>query len=303
MPLRSAEGRRDMIQNGVCAKRAVYDHPCFYGSARARWGRVHLPVAPGCNIQCNFCNRLYDCANENRPAVTGRILEPGSVVDYLDLLLRRRSDISVVGIAGPGDPLCEPKRTLETVRAVHSAYPGLLMCISTNGLNLAEYIDDLAEAGVTHVTVTVNAVDPVVGQQIYSWVRAKNKTYRGIEAAKLLLACQQEAIAQLKARDFIVKINTVVVPGVNAGHIEAIAEEVDSLGADVMNCIPMIPVPNTPFKNLEEPGDDEMNRVRDFASLHIPQMYHCQRCRADAVGHLCSDESSLYEPEAKRNAL
>ena len=119
--------------------------------------------------------------------MTRQILEPGGVLDYLDLLLRRRSDISVVGIAGPGDPLCEPERTLETVCTVHSAYPGLLLCISTNGLNLTEHIEGLAEAGVTHVTVTVNAVDPVVGQQIYSWVRMKNATYRGIEAAKLLL--------------------------------------------------------------------------------------------------------------------
>ncbi len=64
------------------------------------------------------------------------------------------------------------------------------------------------------------------------------------------------------------------------------------LGADVMNCIPMIPVPDTPFGHLRAPTDAEMDRIRDFASLHILQMYHCQRCRADAVGLLCSQESS-----------
>ena len=197
----------------------------------------------------------------------------------------------MVGIAGPGDPLCEPERTIETLRAVHSAFPGLLLCLSTNGLNVSEYVDDLADAGVTHVTVTVNAVDPGIGQQIYSWVRMKNVVYRGIEAARILLARQREAITRLKARDFIVKINSVIVPGVNDRHIEAIAEEVVNLGADVMNCIPMIPVPDTPFENLKEPNEHEMNRIRDFASLHIPQMYHCQRCRADAVGLLCYDEN------------
>ena len=148
----------------------------------------------------------------------------------------------MVGIAGPGDPLCEPERTIETLRAVHSAFPGLLLCLSTNGLNVSDYVDDLADAGVTHVTVTVNAVDPGIGQQIYSWVRMKNVVYRGIEAARILLARQREAITRLKARDFIVKINSVIIPGVNDRHIEAIAEEVVNLGADVMNCIPMIPV-------------------------------------------------------------
>ena len=25
---------------------------------------MHVAVAPACNIQCNYCNRKYDCANE-----------------------------------------------------------------------------------------------------------------------------------------------------------------------------------------------------------------------------------------------
>ena len=281
-----------MTQRGLCHKRDVSDHPCFYGSAKARWGRVHLPVAPGCNIQCNFCNRLYDCANESRPGITRGILEPGDVIPYLKILFRRRSDISVIGIAGPGDPLCEPERTIETLRAVHSAFPGLLLCLSTNGLNASDYVDDLADAGVTHVTVTVNAVDPEIGRLVYSWVKVKNGVYRGINAAKILLSYQREAIQKLKERDLMVKVNTVVIPGINTDHIEAIAQEVAALGADVMNCIPMIPVEDTPFVHLGAPTDEIMSRIRDFASLHMPQMYHCRRCRADAVGLLCADEAS-----------
>lgn len=289
-----------MIQAGTYRKRAVSDHPCFYGSAEPRWGRVHLPVAPYCNIQCNFCNRLYDCSNESRPAVTRGILEPSNALAYLDLLLRRGADISVVGIAGPGDPLAEPERTLETVRAVHSRYPNLLICISTNGLNLTDYIDDLIGSGVTHVTVTVNAFDPSIGQRIYSWITMKNHTYQGIEAAQRLLFRQKEAIIRLKTKGLIVKINTVVIPGINTDHIEAIAEEAAHLGVDIMNCVPMIPVPNTPFGSLGSPSGTEMRRIRDLASLHIPQMYHCRRCRADAVGLLCSDQSLEHNRERRR---
>ncbi len=280
-----------MIQTGLCERRAISDHPCFYGSASARWGRVHLPVAPHCNIQCNFCNRLYDCANESRPGVTSRIFEPAEAMRYLDRLLASRADISVVGIAGPGDPLCDPERTLETIRAVHAAYPDLLLCISTNGLNLAEYVDDLADSGVTHITVTVNAVDPLIGQRIYAWVSLNSRTYRGIEAAEILLSRQQEAVARLKRRGMMVKINSVVLPRVNAGHIPAIAEKAADWGADVMNCIPMIPVQDTPFESLRAPADAEMVRVRALASRHLQQMYHCRRCRADAVGLLCSKKS------------
>lgn len=275
-----------MIQTGTQPQRPIFDHPCFYERSKPRWGRIHLPVASCCNIQCNFCNRLYDCANERRPAVTRAILEPSDALTYLGTLLRRISDISVVGIAGPGDPLCNPEQTLEIVRAVHSTYPNLLICISTNGLNLTEYIDDLAKAGVTHLTVTVNAVDPLIAKEIYSWVTINDDTYQGIEAAELLLYRQKEAIVGLKKRNFIVKINTVVIPGININHIATIAEKVADLGVDLMNCIPMIPLPDTPFEHLEAPTDAEMDRVRDLASFHTQQMYHCKRCRADAVGFL-----------------
>jgi len=289
-----------MTQAGTCARKAFSDHPCFYGSAKARHGRVHLPVAPDCNIQCNFCNRLYDCANESRPAVTKGILEPDNVVPYLEFLLRRRQDISVVGIAGPGDSLCDPERTLKTLRAVHTAYPHLLICISTNGLNLAEHVNDLIEAGVTHVTVTVNAVDPLIGQRIYAHVSADGRMYHGIEASTLLISRQKEAIRKLKARNLVVKVNTVVIPGVNADHVAVVAEEAANLGVDVMNCIPMIPVEGTPFEQLGAPTDDEMNLIRNFASNYIPQMYHCRKCRSDAAGLICEEDESNLKKQTIR---
>ena len=54
------------------------NHPCFNKKASTSYGRVHLPVAPHCNIQCNFCNRIYDCANENRPGVTAKAKQWGA---------------------------------------------------------------------------------------------------------------------------------------------------------------------------------------------------------------------------------
>ena len=89
------------------AKPSFDNHPCFSKKASASYGRVHLPVAPHCNIQCNFCNRIYDCANENRPGVTGRVQSPDEAVGYVENLFKFRKDISVIGIAGPGDPMCD----------------------------------------------------------------------------------------------------------------------------------------------------------------------------------------------------
>lgn len=218
---------------------------------------------------------------------------PGDAVEYLNSILKSRSDISVIGIAGPGDALCDPGRTLATIRAVRDFYPDMLFCLSTNGLNLPEHVASLAEAGVTHVTVTVNAIDPAVGEKIYSWVSKDGTTYRGREAADLLISRQMDAIRSLKSKGIVVKINSVILPGINEDHIPEIARVVASLGADVLNCVPVIPVAETPFAALGAPSSDDMSRIRRSASLHMPLMNHCRRCRADAFGML---EENFVEP-------
>src|SRR5210317_2005581 len=91
-------------------------HPCFNDEVRHQFARVHLPVAPDCNVQCNFCDRQFNCVNESRPGVTTAVLSPHQALYYLDEALERDPRIAVVGIAGPGDPFACPEATLETLR-------------------------------------------------------------------------------------------------------------------------------------------------------------------------------------------
>jgi len=270
----------------------INNHPCFNAEARHKTGRIHLAVAPRCNVQCNFCDRKFDCANESRPGVTTGVLKPLQALEYLVKVDQKVPNLAVVGIAGPGDPFANPKETMETLELVHAQYPEKLLCISSNGLCLLEYIPRLAELNVSHVTITVNAVDPVIGSQIYEWIYYDKKTYFGVEGAALLLQRQTESIKLLKHYGITVKINTVVVPRVNEHHIHEIAEYVANLGADVQNCIPLIPVEGTPFGVLYEPSASTMRTVRAKTSVHIKQMTHCARCRADAVGLLGDDKSA-----------
>ena len=187
-------------------------HPCFNVQAKGQYGRVHLPVAPKCNIQCNYCNRKYDCVNESRPGVTSTLLSPDQALVYMGRVLEREPRISVAGIAGPGDPFANPDETLETMRLIRRHYPDTILCLSSNGMNLAPHVPELAAIGVSHVTVTVNAVDPTISQQIYAWVRDGKVIYRGRQAAELLLARQLEAIRLLKEHGVTVKVNTIVNP-------------------------------------------------------------------------------------------
>ena len=269
-------------------------HPCFDAEARHTKARVHLPVAPKCNIQCNYCNRKYDCVNESRPGVTSAVLSPYQALEYLKELNKYLENISVIGIAGPGDPFANPEETIETIRLIKQTFPDKIFCLSTNGLNLKPYINQIAQLGVTHVTITMNAVDPEITSKVYSWVRDDKKIYRGLAGAELLLKRQLECIPLLKARGIVVKINTIIIPGVNDDHIQEVARTVVALGADVMNCMPMVPNKDTVFENIPAPSKAMIFKARTQAKEFIGIMEHCSRCRADAAGLLGQDYKDAF---------
>ena len=261
-------------------------HPCFDDEARRKYARVHVPVAPFCNVQCNYCNRKFDCVNETRPGVTSKLLSPTEAVGYVDQVVIEYPNTSVVGVAGPGDPFADPDRTLETFRLVRESFPKMHLCVATNGLDLARYVRDLEALRVGHVTITINAVYPTIGAKIYRWVRKNGKLFIGEKGAEALLESQLEGLDALVAAGITVKINTVVLPGINFDHVADIAEMVGSRGASVINCISFIPVKSTIFEELTPPSAAAMKMLRKEVRRYLPTMNHCARCRADAKGML-----------------
>jgi nitrogen fixation protein NifB len=223
--------------------------------------------------------------------VTCAILTPGQSIEYLRKYTEKVSNLSVVGIAGPGDPFANASETLETLRMVKVRHPHLLLCIASNGLNLFPYVDELAAIGLSHVTVTVNAVDPRIGAKFYEWMAIDGHRYEGVEAAEQLWDRQRKAIRALAAKGVIVKVNTIYTPGVNDAHIEQVAQTVSVLGATILNIMPLLPTANTPFATIKEPEKKAVQQARALAGRYLPQMTHCSRCRADAVG-LIGEENS-----------
>ncbi|WP_043581896.1 radical SAM protein [Geminisphaera colitermitum] len=259
-------------------------HPCFNKSSHHTHGRIHLPVAPRCNLQCNFCNRKFDCMNESRPGVTSAVLTPSQAADYLDDTLKRVPNLAVTGIAGPGDPFANAVETMATLTAVRRRHKDMILCLATNGLGLAPHIDNLAALQVSHVTLTVNAVDPEIGARIYAWIRDGHRPMRGLAAAQLLLDRQIDAIQRLKQHGIVVKINTIIMPGINDQHIEDVAVKMAALDVDIMNCMAFLPVAGAEFENIPPPDGALVAGTRLRAGRHVAQMTHCARCRADAVG-------------------
>jgi nitrogen fixation protein NifB len=297
---------QSLSSNSPLSKTDVRSHPCFNGEARHKYARIHLPVAPKCNMQCNYCSRKFSCVNESRPGVTCAILSPRQALEYLREYAGKVPNLSVIGIAGPGDPFANPEETMETLRLVRAEFPTLLLCVATNGLNLPPYVEELSAIGVSHVTITVNAVDPRIGRSIYEWMRWDRSTHSGLKAAEHLWNRQAGAISHLARLGVKVKINTIYIPGVNDQHIEEVAHSVADLGADFLNILPLYPVPQTTFADIEEPSLSMVEAARSAAFHHLPQMSHCQRCRADAAGLLGEAQSQqqidLLQIATKRGA-
>lgn len=255
-------------------------HPCLGGEANSNFGRIHLPVSPSCNIQCKFCKR--DCNdNEDRPGVAKGILAPKDAVKTVKKALELCPEITVVGIAGPGDTLATPE-AIETFKLIDMAYPDLIKCLSTNGLLLYRYAEELYDAGVRTVTVTVNAVDSYIQSQIISYIVYDHKKYYGEEAAQILIDNQLRGITKMSELGAIVKINSVLIPGINDKHIEEIAKTVKAAGASLYNIIPLIP--QHEFSHISAPTCEQLDKARVTAEKHLQVFRHCKHCRADACG-------------------
>lgn len=255
-------------------------HPCFGTKANMTRGRVHLPVSPSCNIQCRFCRRCFN-KSEQRPGVTSRLLTPEQAAELLDKALAICPEITVAGIAGPGDTLATP-HALETFRLIHRKHPEIINCLSTNGLLLERFAHELMDAGVRTITVTVNAVDAEVLCQICSQTVLDGRLYTGVKAADLLIRAQMRGIRKAAGLGAVVKINTVLIPGINDYHISEIARTTAELGASLINIIPLIP--QYEFSDHEAPTCTQLNEARKAAEEFLPVFRHCRHCRADACG-------------------
>jgi nitrogen fixation protein NifB len=257
-------------------------HPCFSERAHNEVGRVHLPVAPRCNIHCNFCERRI-CANLTlqHPGWARRLLCPEEAAQLVDDLAGRRpGECFVVGVAGPGEPLANPE-TFATLARIHRKHPALMKCVSTNGLLLEQELPRLIEVGVSALTITVNAPDSRIGQHIYAWVRHQGVVYRGQEASEILIASQMHGIQAALEAGLVLKINTVLIPGVNDRHMTRLARHLRDAGVCLMNIMPLIPAGR--MKDRRAPTCRELIEARSDCSRMVPQFRRCEQCSADVV--------------------
>lgn len=277
----------------------ISKHPCYSEDAHHHYARMHVAVAPACNIQCNYCNRKYDCANESRPGVVSELLTPEEAAHKALVIGGKIPQMTVLGIAGPGDPLANPEKTFRTFELVAKEAPDIKLCLSSNGLMLPDYVDRLKELNIDHVTITINMVDPEIGVKIYPWIHWQRKRIKGIEASRILHQRQMESLDLLKKADILCKVNSVMIPGINDKHLVEVNRVIREKGAFLHNIMPLISAPEhgTYFglNGQRGPTPKELKALQDeCADSNMKMMRHCRQCRADAVGLLGEDRSQEF---------
>ena len=291
-----ASTKPEDMDSAIWAK--IKDHPCYSEEAHHYFARMHVAVAPACNIQCNYCNRKYDCANESRPGVVSEKLTPDQALRKVIAVANGVPQLSVLGIAGPGDACYDWKKTKATFELIAREIHDIKLCISTNGLALPDHVAELVDMNVDHVTITINMIDPEVGAKIYPWIFYDNRRYTGIEAARILHERQMLGLEMLTARGILTKVNSVMIPGVNDEHLIEVNKWVKERGAFLHNVMPLIsdPAHGTYYGLTGQRGPRalELKALQDRLEGGAKLMRHCRQCRADAVGLLGDDRGQEF---------
>ncbi len=221
--------------------------------------RLILPVAPQALARGRFAPL------EKAPTA----LSPAAALAWLDEHQGQGLAVAGVELAGPGDPLATPGPTLETLNLVRQRYPGLALTVTTLGIHGHREVKALAEHGVSQLTLMVEAVNVEVAKEVYAWIRPGKCTVPLAQAAGILLQEQATCLAACLQAGIAVTIRTVVQPGINDRHVEAIADQMAALGATAMIILPG-PPRSDGERIIPAPSLERMRDLRAAAGRHLP---------------------------------
>ena len=158
---------------------------------------LRMSVTDRCNLQCVYC--MPEDFSETY--VKDEVL---SIEEILEIIRAAAAcGITKVRLTG-GEPLVR-KNILDICRET-AATPGITeVCLTTNGILLPKYVEELKAAGVTRLNISLDSLDPV--------------TYRKITRTGTLEGALSGVYAALNTGFNAVKINAVLMGGVNDNEI------------------------------------------------------------------------------------
>jgi nitrogen fixation protein NifB len=198
-----------------------------------------------------------------------RVVPPTGALIWLAENIQQGAEIRAVDLDGPGDPLAEIECTMETLDLIRREYPDLALSVTTLGLHGEKHAPSLAAAGVTIVTLLVDAVDRKVAEKLYAWIRPGRKTIPLAQATELLMDEQLRAVKAFKAAGCKVTVRSMVYPGFNDDHIEEIARVMAESGAEAMTLVPYRTGADPEEQLLSPPDTATMQRLQEKAAKYL----------------------------------
>ena len=260
-------------------------HPCFdHSSANKGILRMHLPIAEKCNMKCRYRHSDVSCSNDWSsacfPGQAQYVLNPDEAFEKVKILKSKNERYKIFGVSGPGDPLANPFEVFKTIELIRNRYADIEFCISTNGIELTRYMQELLFYKVKYITLTINTMREETAENIYEWCFVGKNILRGKAAARYILEKQRQAIELLNQYDNIfVKINSVYIPHVNSEEIEEIIGLANENNAYIYNLMPLVGI------NAEENAQTKLKvgLLREQFSILTNVMTHCKQCRSDDI--------------------
>jgi uncharacterized protein len=198
---------------------------------------IEVKPLTGCNFQCNYCS--VDEGKNNK--THDYIVECEYLVQEATKLAKPKQHPVEFNIGPQGEPFLYPKM-LELVRGLRAIPNCGVISVNTNGSLLTEkLIDDLAEAGMTRINLSLNALDQEKADVIAGKRYPLEKTLHIIEYAQGKLN---------------ILIAPTIIPGYNDDQIEGLVQ----LGKTLKSDFPTIGMQNY----LEYPKGRTPLKARSF---------------------------------------
>jgi nitrogen fixation protein NifB len=222
---------------------------------------MSIPVAPACNMMCNFCSKDSDCVcNGNSPQYISKPMTPRQGVNFAINSTNKNHRIKILKICGPGEPLFN-HQTFEVLRRLNNELPDFIYSISTNGLLLKEKAEELLKLNVKLVEVSINAAFNNSSEKLYSRILRGDKIISGFPMlSEDLLSAQIEGIRACVEKGIAVKVNSIYFPGINEKDLYFIAELINKIGVRAMCIISCIA--NGKLRGLRTPTMSELSAIQ-----------------------------------------
>ncbi len=163
---------------------------------------LRLSVTDRCNLRCTYCMPPEGVAKKPREEIIS-FDEMARVVGLLS-----KEGLEKLRITG-GEPLVRGG-LIEFVDRIKTENPTLEICLTTNGVLLPDFLEELIEAGVSRFNVSLDTLKKDKFQKI--------TRFDGLDRVL-------EAVESLISREiYPVKVNTLIIPGFNDDEIPDLVE-------------------------------------------------------------------------------